>query len=198
MPTGYTCKVQDGSILTLRDFAMLCVRAMGVCITLRDSDNAEIPERFEPRTSYHDDALAKARALWAEVDALTPEECDARAAAEHEAAVAQLDRWRAETEVHEGRYTAMLEKVRAWNPGGELAGLRSFMSQQLEESIKFDCGRSYGDPPKRLTGQEWREKTIDRCHRDIGYHAGEREKEIERVESRNRYLAALRAALETA
>jgi len=50
MPTGYTCQVQDGMITEFKEFALLCARNFGACITLRDEPlSPDIPE-FEVST----------------------------------------------------------------------------------------------------------------------------------------------------
>jgi hypothetical protein len=36
MPTGYTAGVADGTITEFREYALLCARAFGACIMLRD------------------------------------------------------------------------------------------------------------------------------------------------------------------
>ena len=36
MPTGYTAYIEDGDITTGKDFLMLCSRAFGVAIDVRD------------------------------------------------------------------------------------------------------------------------------------------------------------------
>ena len=59
MPTGYTARLCDGE-QTFKDFAMLCARACGALIEMReDPMDAPIPEKIK-RSSYYDEALSKA------------------------------------------------------------------------------------------------------------------------------------------
>ena len=49
MPTGYTAPVQDGKIVTLKDFAWCCARGMGALVTMREApSDAEIPRAVLP------------------------------------------------------------------------------------------------------------------------------------------------------
>lgn len=190
MPTGYTHAVQDGKISTLREFAMTCARGMGALILMRDDPNdAPIPKRFEPNTKYHDDALAAAQALLSEIPTLSAEECDKRAAAEFEAAMKSHTDYAISKSEGERRYKEMKFRVERWKVPEEIASLKDFMLEQLNSSIEFDCGGSYRpDAPVRLTGEQWREKTLAEASHNVAYHTTERAKEIARAESRNRWL----------
>src|SRR5271168_1391855 len=87
MPTGYTEAIKDG--ISFQEFAMRCVRAMGVCITLRDEPSgAPIPERFEPSPSYKD-ALKSATEGLNDFFHMTPEEVTAANLAQY---TAELER----------------------------------------------------------------------------------------------------------
>lgn len=57
MPTGYTHGVQDGTVTEFRDFALICARAFGATILMRDDPmDAPIPDEFQSST-YHLDRL---------------------------------------------------------------------------------------------------------------------------------------------
>lgn len=193
MPTGYTSDVQNGKISTLRDFALQCARGMGALITMRDEPwNAPIPKQFSPQNSYHDEHIDAAKKLLAELPALTAAECDARAQAEFDAAMAEHLRYAGNRSLSKTRYQEMLGKVEQWKPADGLTGLKDFMLEQLNESIRFDCSGNYRpEPPKRLTGERWREQTLEKASHDLAYHSEHREQEIQRTESRNRWLKAL-------
>jgi len=60
MPTGYSAPVLEGKIKTLPEFALLCARAFGACVNMRDdSMSADIPEEF-PVSDYHSKAYKQA------------------------------------------------------------------------------------------------------------------------------------------
>jgi hypothetical protein len=197
MPTGYTHKVQDGTITEFRDFAWECARAFGALILMRDEPaGAPIPERFEPDTRHYDGAIERAKKERAELDELTAEQATKEAAAEHRDAVASWEKRRAERNAQKLRYLAMLEKVEAWTPPtSEHHEMKNFMLEQLRSSIDFDCGRSYDTPPEPETGAAWLERKRAEAVRSIAYQVEERHKELARVEGRNRWLAALRKSI---
>ncbi|WP_430241996.1 hypothetical protein [Neorhizobium sp. DAR64861/K0K2] len=191
MPTGYTAAIESGEISTLKQFALQCARGMGACITMRDTAwDTPIPERFEPSTKYSEDRLFQARALLAEVDTLTDEECDARAKASFEAALERHNQYEAERKIRNERHRAMLEKVRNWHTEAE--GIRDFMIEQLTISIDKHVGLE----PLETSGAEWRTDTRREALRDIHYHEKSIADEIHRVTLRNQWLADLRLSLE--
>lgn len=197
MPTGYTAGVQDGKITSLRDFALQCVRGMGVCVTMRDDPHdAEIPERFEPETSYHDEHIATAKNILEKTPGLTVKKCDVFAQADFDAEMERYLKYVKDKADAKVNYLNMIAKVEAWKPHEDVIGLKNFMLEQLRRSLDFDCNDRYElKPPIRLTAEQWRQKQLEKASRDLAYHEKERAAEIHRVEDRNRYLDALRASL---
>lgn len=195
MPTGYTAGVADGRIATFEAFVWECARGMGALVTLRDDTDAPIPDRFEVEP-YHAQQIAKLRATLAEAEAWTADEAQRRADEEHSAetkAHRQREQKRAETEA---RYRTMLAAVEAWQPPTpDHVDFRTFMREQLAESIKWDCGDLRTPGPERKTGAEYRHAVMKAAAHSLRYHTEEQEKEAARVESRNRWLAALRASV---
>jgi len=190
MPTGYTAAVGEGKITTLRQFALQCARGMGACIMMRDDPwDAPIPERFEPNTGYHDKGLAAAQKLLDELPLLTDDECINRADEDYDARFASYQKYEDERKAENGRYRDMLAAVRGWDTEAE--GIKDFMVDQLRISIR-DFSEN---PPKRLSGEEWRATVIASAIRDVNYHTEERVKEIQRTEGRNQWVAALRISL---
>jgi hypothetical protein len=195
MPTGFTSEVANGNISDLRSFALLCARGMGALVTLRDEPHdAPFPERLEPSTKYHDERIAQAREAFAKLE--TMGEADREAACAEYNRKVEADRADAVARNTEtlNRYNAMLAQVTRWNGAPE--GLKEFMLSQLLQSKDFDCGY---DPteymPKPLDVSEWYRTEFERLSRDIGYHEGERAKEVARTVQRNAWLAQLHASL---
>jgi hypothetical protein len=190
MPTGYTADVGEGKITTLRQFALRCARGMGACITMRDDPfDAQIPDKFKPDLSYHQERRDKAKAKLAELDHLSSAECEARAEAHHAESMASHEKYEAEKNLVNDRYRNMLAAVREWETEAE--GIKDFMIQQLEISI-FDYPSM---PPQKLTGEEWLKAEKSIALHDIAYHERAIAEEIHRVEMRNILLAALRRSL---
>ncbi len=194
MPTGYTAGVQDGTITEFRAFALQCARAMGALVMMRDDAmDAPIPDEFKPST-YYDDAVAKAKASLADLDAMTSETLSQRWNAEREETVRRWEQREAERKIQRGRYEAMLLQVRAWTPPSpDHDGLKEFMIEQLQQSIDFDC-KGFGEPVIEGPSNWFARKKIE-AERDVAYYTAERTKEIERAEGRTRWVRQLRESL---
>lgn len=196
MPTGYTAPVQEGKLTELRHFVLQCARAFGALIEMRDSAmDVPIPKRFKPNTKYHDEKLREAQKTIKRLASMSPEDCDNAAEKEYLAALKYWQERGAKRTLHRSRYEGMLEKVKAWKPPQGNASLKSFMIQQLSESIEWDCSSSQDDKPVRRSGEDWHNQQSKSAAYDIEYHSKERANEIHRVEERNLWLEALRASL---
>jgi hypothetical protein len=192
MPTGYTYGIEDGTITTFPAFAVLCARAFGATITMRDEPlDAPIPDEFQP-SEYHAKALERARERLAEVRVLPVEDAEARALAEYDAAVISHRAYEEEQAVKAARYAAMRAKVAAWTPPTpEHTGVKTFMLEQIDISVS-----TYVSPaPVRRTGAEWIADEIETAMRDIAYHTKHDAEERERAASRTAWVRALRDSL---
>lgn len=194
MPTGYTSELHDGKDQTFTEFALQCARAFGATIMQRD-DALSAPLRIPaPHTSYNEKALDKAQAQLDKFRGMPSELADQEAEASYQAA---LMRWKnAENEKRESeeRYRNMLADVAGWRPPtSEHEGLKTFMVEQLEESIRFDC--STYDPPARLTGEEYQELMVAQAEKDLRYHTKSMAEEIERAVGRRAWITDLAKSL---
>lgn len=198
MPTGYTEAVQSGEISELPDFALRCARAFGALVDLRDEPlSAPIPERLHPHVKYHEEQIAKASARLADLRAMSPDEVQRAAAWSYAQAHRSWQEYRAGRQQRRQRYETMLAKVSAWEPPTpEHVGLKHFMVVQLTESIEFDCNEEFDDAPVAQQASAWLATEVERAQRDLNYHVEALSQEVERTESRNAWLAALRASLE--
>lgn len=196
MPTGYTHAVQDGKITEFKDFAMVCARAMGACIMMRDDpSDAEIPAEFKPST-YNADRLVEARDELARLHGMTIDQRDAAARKHYEAEKASWDKYEAGKVTSRARYQAMIEQVKSWTPPTpDHDGMKTFMLEQLTQSIDFDCGPSYGKPPIQMKREDWFAQAVAKAEKDIAYHTEENAKEVERSRKRTEWVAALRRSL---
>lgn len=199
MTTGYTAAVQDGSITEFPAFAMQCARAFGALVTLRDEPmDAPVPEEFTANTKYNDERIAEAQERLGMLGAAPLAAIRVRAAeALREAQEAHAKR-QAERVAARTRYEAMLTKVRAWTPPtADHSGLRDFMVEQLETSIKFDCSGDYDKAPDPASyePEAWRAAQIAEAKRSITYQGGQRAEEMVRAVNRTSWVKALRASL---
>lgn len=198
MPSAYTAGIIDGTMTELRDFALLCARALGACVAMRDEPlSAPIPDAFEP-SPYHAKKIAELTEKRDALLALTPEQADAEAAK----ARADYDLRRKDAEQahndQRARYQAMIAKVEPWEGAPE--GIKEFMLSQLREGMEFDCGRPFRmyEQPPAATGKDWLSDKIAVLNRELAYHLEHDAEESLRTRSRNEWLAQLRASLEGA
>lgn len=193
MPTGYTAPVQDGKITELRDYALSCARAFGACIHMRD-DPSDIPAPREvpPRSTYHDEALQNAKIALANLEALTPQQIEARTDQDYTDRLSNWRQRRLERERHRENYERMLAEVEKWAPpSGDHVKFKEFMASQLRESIDFDCSNRHDEEPQPQTMAEWHNGAIDKAKWSVEYHTKELAAEIERHNGRNKWLADL-------
>ncbi len=192
MPTGYTHGVQTGETTTLEQFALLCARGMGACITMRDDSlNVPIPEQFQP-SEYSKKAVVKADMELGKVLAMTDDECEQEAMKEYLEAMDYYRKAKKERFEEERRYRSMLTKVQAWHTEAE--GIREFMLEQLNSSIEFDCDYRPTEPTP-MGGKEWRESTEKRLRDELAYHRKSYAEEVKRTNDRNEWLRKLRESL---
>jgi hypothetical protein len=192
MPTGYTADIADG--ISFDQFVWNCARAFGALVLLRDAPSgAAIPERFEPSGSYQKSA-DEARAQITLLDGMTAEEVAIAAAAAHEVALASWRKRLAAADTLREKYAAMLAQAEAWTPPtAEHVGLRDFMLQQLNESMRFDCG--VGPQPERLDPAVWIARQFEQHRRMLATYERMHAEEVARTEGRNQWIKALRESV---
>ena len=197
MPTGYTDCVSNGEVTDFKTYALRCARAFGACIMLRDEPvTDEIPE-FEP-SDHNKKCLEEAEKQLAEFNAMTA--ADKLAMFERESVVriksAKEGIERKQQQLD--RYNAMLAKAKAFKaPTKDHAEYAKFLVQQLEESIRFDCGGDFYE--KMLEEQQgfddWCDSKLQSLVHDIQYHRKAMKEEIQRTETRNKWVKDLKTAL---
>lgn len=191
MPTGYTAPIKDG--IEFNEFVWNCARAFGALVMMRDDPmDAPIPE-FKP-SDYHDKALNEAIKSLARLQKMTVAETDKAALKEHEESYKSFERMNRESADLEDKYHAMLAQVEAWKPPTkDHEGMKQFMVEQIQQSLKFDC-HTY-KMPEPMRGKEWLKLKIEKAKRDIEYHAKEQTEEVKRCNDRNEWVKALSASV---
>lgn len=203
MPTGYTAEIYEGKPQTFQEFALRCARNFGALIMMRDDSlDAPIPDEFKP-AAWYGDQVAKIREQLAETAALSDAEATDRARFEHAKETVQVEDAIAEREVVAARYRAMLAEVEAWQPPTEdHQGMKTFMREQLESSIKGDCdgGNYWRDRLNELrngppTGAAWKTSRVSKLSTLLASYLEDEAKEVERTDKRNRWVRELRESL---
>jgi hypothetical protein len=194
MPTGYTSSIYDNKNDSFKSFVLSCARAFGPCMHQRDDDMRDKPKLRELDIKYHLDALEQAK----NYKKPTKAEFEAYKKEKIEEAYASLKK---DKELRE-RYTVMLEKAKNWTPPTpDHAGLKKFMIEQLESSLKWDCHVVHRKNEliqwKAMEYSDYVEELNNDNKRSIEYHTEEIEKEKKNVEYSNRWITALYENLET-
>ncbi len=199
MPTGYTAKIAEGQ--TFEDFVFAAARAMGALIMMRDDPlDAPIPDEFKP-SNHHIEGLQHAKDRLAALDAMSPKEAKAAADAAFEKQTKEAAERLVKVREERAAYEAMLAQVRDWEPPTpDHVGVKDFMAEQIESSIKFDCDstESYyakDGAAERLSGVAWRMKEREKAEWSIAYHTKEHDGEVERAKGRTAWVKALRESL---
>lgn len=194
MPTGYTVFIEDGEITNAKDFLMLCARAFGVAIDMREEPLSKpMPKEFKPST-YHLERLEEERRELDRLRSMTMDEVHNQNEAEYQRDVAACKEMLEKKKAIKDRYVAILNEVKAWTPPTtEHNGLKEFAIEQIE--ICLPDLSFYDREPVRVSDQEWIETRIESYQKSIQRHEESWKEECERVASRNKWLADLRGSL---
>ena len=193
MATGYTHPVIEGEITELKDFAMLCARAFGACITMRDESlDTKIPDEFTPSTQYYDDEIETTIVEIDMLSALDPSKYEELAQAAYDESYAEYLKSQEDSKRENAALDLMMEKVKKWTPSEDLIGLKKFMIEQLDIS----GNRYHLTAPKRQTGDEWFKNELEYKCDHLKHCTESRNKEIERTKQRNEWIRKLRTELE--
>ena len=188
MPTGYTADILKNK--SFQHFALKCARAFGAYASLRDhalDDDTPTELKVDP---YHLTSLKEAEEELKKFVAMSDEELRLKLEDEYAASVIRhlkkLSKMKDETRV----YKHYLEMAKVWNPPTDKhIGLKKFMIEQLEETIKSDCYDL--EAPKKPSIQQWKQSKIDSLEKDIIYHQNNYEKELLRTKQNNVWIKQL-------
>lgn len=198
MPTGYTSILCDKDDVTFNEFVWRCARGMGALIMLRDDHlGAALPEKLPTTDDYHVHRLAEARTKLGELKNMSRADAQERAAQAYAKDVQDKERHIIAVTAVRARLDAMRAQVVAWSPPGtDHNGLKDFMLQQLDETIRFD-GRvsDYFLNIKERTGEEWLQCSIEHAKRDIDYHTRELAASQVRDADRQKWVDDLRQSV---
>lgn len=195
MPTGYTCKVQDGEITELKDFLLQCARGFGAMIHMRDDS---MDKQYEPRvvSDYHLNALNKAKKEYEEFQNITNEEIQQKLDESYENEIKSKKEGLARFQLQKKRYEDMLAKIESWQePTDQHKKLKEFAIEQLKSSIDWDCSdrskQYYLEEPKKDTVEGYKTWKLNSLLEDIKYHTENYEKECKSVKEANQWVEDL-------
>lgn len=196
MPTGYTAEIAKG--IDFETFIMHCARAFGALMTIRDdSPDTPIPKHFES-TNYHKQEIVKIEKRIAELKTMALATAARKAKKEYQDEIKSIEKRVREAIELQAKYEKMLGEVKAWvPPSSDHIGLKSFMIDQITDSMKFDCNTDFytRQKPKELTGKEWKELGFSNLLKELAYHTKKHTEEAQRVKDKNHWIKQLRDSL---
>lgn len=189
MPSGYTEYIGKG--IAFSDWVMICARAMGATIMMRDDSLLDPIPVFEPST-YHEEKIDRLVLELHSARCRTDSEWETLRSAEEKRRKEENNKINLEKQILKGRYHSMLEDVRRWNPPtAEHEGLKKFMEKQIVDSIEWDCGIYEEDS----LPEDYKESEINQILEQLSWHSNEYAEERNRTAERNKWVKELRDSL---
>lgn len=194
MPTGYTASIEDGEITNAKDFILLCTRAFGVALDVRDEPlNVPTPIEFEPDLEYHTKCLEKELKEKERLLNISDEDFHKEIVELRENAIKRAtERFKLSQEL-DAKYEAILKDIESWNPPDEYNELKAFAINQIEisrpdlEWQKKHIEKSMVEDPDDVVKKE----LLDSCKCSIEYHQKEIKDEIDRAEAKTKFMKDL-------
>jgi hypothetical protein len=196
MPTGYTAKLMESG-QSFQEFAMLCARAFGACVEMRDEPfDAPIPEKFEA-SEYSVKGLAEAQAEHARLLAMDTDQRIAFGIGQRSQSIASATRYLEKAKLENARLEEVEKQAAAWTPPTpEHAGLKKFMLQQIsisKNTIRYSeesLAEAENTAPvdyfsAAVKSQEW----------SIAHHSKSMREDVDRAKGRTEWVKQLRASL---
>lgn len=201
MPSGLTYKIYSGEELSLRDFALRCVKQLGAGYHASQQGDKDLPKDKAPILKvddYHPKKIEEAKADLQYYSGLL-NNLEAAQKLYDEEYNANM-KYNAETnekrEKLKERYEIVLKKVENWAIPAEYNSLKELMLKQLKESIDWDCSPYTPYKEEKIPVEEWVRSKIKMAVRDVEYHTEELRQETLRIEENNNYLKGLYDALD--
>lgn len=191
MPTGYTHSIPEGK--SFEEFVWGCARGMSFLLHMRDDpSDAPISTRHAKFSSddYHMKEIQKADEKLNTLLSCSPEEWESYLESRYQGERSRRIERREKNRKTEAAYKAMLQKVQAWDPPGELDVLKEFMRSQIEQSIRHDCYESdYDDPDKAV--RPTKDGVLAQAKKDLEYHMENLRDDDKREDERLGYIQRL-------
>ena len=195
MPTGYTAYIEDGTITTAKDFIMLCTRAFGALIDMRDEPlSVPIPKQIEANTKFDERMVQYYKNELAKYESLTPEQIHELNRFDYEKRVASRKKSLEEKINIKKRYEQILSDVESWiPPTSDHVELKNFVINQITMSIPTDEEISYLAKEEVATSDDkWVAMKISTCKEGIDSFENHIKVTIENAKKRNDWLNAVR------
>lgn len=196
MPSGYTAIFEEREP-SFEEFVWKCARAMGAFIHMRD-DSLDAPIRLPKENefcSYHEDSLKRSVSNLEKYSKMSLEQAQILMNKDYDKMVADAKESIAKKDILRKRYKNVLAKVNAWNPPTkDHDNFKKFMTDQITQSIDWDCDTSYWTEKllaPRQTAKEWLSDMITQAQHDIEYHTKHLAEDKVRNKERSDWISAL-------
>lgn len=201
MPSGLTYKIYSGEELSLRDFALRCVKQLGAGYHASQQGDKDLPKDKAPILKvddYHPKKIEEAKADLQYYSGLLNnlEAAQKLYDEEYNANMKYNAETNEEREKLKERYETVLKKVENWTIPEEYNSLKELMLKQLKESIDWDCSPYTPYKEEKIPVEEWVRLKIKMAVRDVEYHTEELRQATLRIEENNNYLKGLYDALD--
>lgn len=201
MPSELTCKIYSGEEMSLRDFALRCVKQLGAGYHALQQGDKDLPKDKAPVLKvgdYHPEKIEEAKANLQYYSGLLDnlEEAQRLYDEEYNANMKYNAESKESREKLKERYEIVLKKVEDWNIPSEYNSLKELMLKQLKDSINWDCSPYTPYKEERIPVEEWVRLKIKMAVRDMDYHTEELNHETSRINQYNEYLRGLYKALD--
>lgn len=195
MPSGYTQELCEKDI-SFERFIWQCARAFGAFIEMRDDGlSATIPKDFLKLDPYHLKRIEEDKHQLLYIENLTIEQAEGRAQTQYEKSLKDYKEEIRSTKIVADRLNKMKEQVTRWlPPSPNHEGLKKFMLDQLNETLKYD-GTVYGRAPEKIDGNTWKLNEIEAIKDSIRYHTQEHEKVLERNKESRQWISLLHKSI---
>lgn len=191
MPTGYTALIENGKVATPKDFLKVCIRAFGVCSSLRDESldlldvEAKLKEYYLESINYHRERLVKAEEKLKEFDAKTDDEvmsCYLTRRSDKDKDYIHLYN---EAVEKNKTYEKFLAAIRDWKPAAEYQKVKEFAIEQITISMDKDPGywlRQMQENEVQMDVTAVRKELRDDLLYDVNYHRKQYEEATNKME----------------
>lgn len=194
MPTGYTCFIEDGDITTGRDFILLCTRAFGIAMDIREEPlSVPTPKVFEPDIKYYTENLERAMAEKARLSEMTKEEWHLECVKDRENRIALAKKHYENYLELDKKYLKVKHEVEEWNAPDNCKEIKKFALEQIKIS-RPDLNHAH----EWLTLAEEEINEDDRfdihmksLERDIAYAQEHIAEETKRAEEKTQFMKEL-------
>lgn len=203
MATGYTHNIKDGILVSPKQFILQCARAFGACVEQRDDDPNDPPKYTEHR--YYPEQLEKTTKKLIRFKKMSKKAFEKLRKKQLEQSLINHYESLVDSLVSKARYDKMLTQINKWvPPTSDHHGLKDFMQQQLNDSIKWDCNVPYSlDKIKEIKNEienynveSDRVAEIVEIQRMIQYYSEETEKEQNRNKAKKDWINKLYESVE--